>query len=270
LLDKLQRRFGRYAVPRVTEGLIACQVLTYILSLCKPGYVESIALVPRRVLDGQVWRLFTCVCEPPGGNPLCAFFFWYLFFLMGTVLESTWGAFRYNVFLLVGWLATVAASFLQLDAPASILFLQGSVFLAFAYLYPDFQLLLFFVLPVKVKWLALLQWIFYFSVMLFGNATEQIQTAAAICNFLLFFWRDILLHVRAGRWRMTQQANEIRAANKPRHTCAICGVTNLTDPKMSFRYCAKCAAAPCYCEAHLRAHEHVAAASDGGPTEASM
>ena len=125
------------------------------------------------------------------------------------------GAFRYNVFLLVGWLATVAVSFLQPDAPASIVFLQGSVFLAFAYLYPDFQLLLFFILPVKVKWLALLQWIAYFLVILFGSLIAKVLATASICNFLLFFWRDILLRMRAGRWRMSQQARQIRAAPRP-------------------------------------------------------
>ena len=98
--------------------------------------------------------MLTFVGEPPTTNLLFAFFFWYLFYLMGTVLESTWGAFRYNVYLLVGWAATVAVAFLQPNAPASISFLQASVFLAFAYLYPDFQILLFFILPVKVKWLA--------------------------------------------------------------------------------------------------------------------
>ena len=162
LLEKLQRRFGRFAVPHVTEGLIACQALTYFFCQSEPAFLERIALVPRRVLEGEVWRLFTFVCQPPPMNLVFALFFWYMFYLMGTALENTWGTFRYNVYLLVGWLATVSVSFLQPDAPASIGFLQGSVFLAFAYLYPDFQLLLFFILPVKVKWLALLQWIGYF------------------------------------------------------------------------------------------------------------
>jgi hypothetical protein len=268
LLDKLQRRFGRFAVPHVTEALIAFQVLAYILCQAKPEYIEAIALVPNRVLEGQGWRLVTFVCQPPGCNPLWAFFFWYLFFLMGTVLESTWGAFRYNAYLLVGWLATVAVSFLQPDAPASVVFLEGSVFLAFAYLYPNFQLLLFFILPVKVKWLALVQWIGYFLVMLFGPVIMQVLATASVCNFLLFFWRDILTRVRAGRWRMAQQANRIRAAHRPQHTCRICGATNLSDPGMGFRYCSKCAGAPCYCESHIRMHEHIVAASDADSVEA--
>ena len=184
-------------------------------------------------------------------------FFWYLFYLMGTALENTWGTFRYNVYLLVGWVATVAVSFLQPDAAASIGFLQGSVFLAFAYLYPDFQLLLFFILPVKVKWLALLQWIGYFYLLLVGDGMTQLLVLASVCNFVLFFWHDIFLRMKAGRRRMAHQAEQIRQANTPRHTCVVCGVTNLSDPKMSFRYCSKCAGSPCYCAEHIHAHQHV-------------
>jgi hypothetical protein len=265
LLDNLQRRLGRFAVPHVTEGLIACQVLAFLLCQGKPDFLKSIALVPNQVLQGEAWRLVTFVCQPPTMAPLWAFFFWYLFYLMGTVLESTWGTFRYNVYLLVGWLATVGVSFFQPDAPASIRFLQGSVFLAFAYLYPDFQLLLFFILPVKVKWLALLQWIGYALVMLFGSLTMQLMAAASVCNFALFFWYDVFLRVKSGQRRMALQAEQIRTAHAPRHTCVSCGVTNLSDPRMSFRYCSQCAGAPCYCAEHIHNHEHVIEESSRAP-----
>ena len=155
-LDKLQRRYGRYAVPHATEGLIVCQALTYLFCQSQPEFLARIALVPRFVLAGEIWRLVTFLCQPPPVVWWLAILFWYVFYLMGTALEHTWGAFRYDVYLLLGWLATVAVSFLQPDAAASIGFLQGSVFLAFAHLFPDFEFLLFLILPVKVKWLALL------------------------------------------------------------------------------------------------------------------
>ena len=262
LLDTLQRRFGRFAVPHVTEGLIACQVLAYFLCQGKPAFLADIALVPSRVLHGEVWRLLTFVADPPTTHLVFAFFFWYFFYLMGTVLESTWGAFRYNVYLLVGWAATVGVAFLQPNEPASIHFLQASVFLAFAYLYPDFQLLLFFILPVKVKWLALLQWAGYIYVLLFGSLTAQLLVAATACNFFLFFWREILLRARAGQRRMVRHAEEIRSVGKARHTCTVCGVTNLSDPQMSFRYCSKCAGTPCYCAEHINSHPHLIAESE--------
>ena len=261
LLDNLQRRFGRFAVPHVTEVLIACQAIAFFLQ--SQAFLANIALVPRRVLEGEAWRLFTFLCQPPPYNLLFALFFWYMFYLMGTALENTWGAFCYNAYLLVGWAATVAMSFLQPDAEASPEFLQGSVFLAFAYLYPDFQLLLFFILPVKMKWLGLLQWLYYLLLIMFGSLMTQLLVLASVCNFVLFFWHDIVLRMKAGRRRMAHQAKTIHQANTPRHTCAVCGATNVSDPEMSFRYCSKCAGAPCYCAEHLHNHEHTAGKLDG-------
>ena len=240
LLDRLERRFRRYAVPNLTVILIAGQVALYALGSPRPDLLERIAFIPARFLDGEIWRILTFVFDPPISNLFFAFFFWYLFYLMGTTLEHTWGTFRYNVFLLVGYVATVAAAFLMPQMPASVGFLQGSVFLAFAYLYPDFQLLLFFLLPVKVKWLALLQWIGYFLTIAFAPWIMKLMATAAVVNFFVFFGKDIALRVRSGKRRMESQASRIKARSTPRHRCAVCGITNLTHPDMDFRYCSEC------------------------------
>jgi len=258
ILDKLQRRFSRFAVPNVTVGLIVCQVAVYVAQFTHPGVLDKVALIPALVLQGEVWRLVSFLFQPPLDNPLFAFFFWYLFYLMGTALEQTWGVFRYNVFLLIGYLATVAVSFVTPEQPTFNVFLQGSVFLAFAFLYPDFQLLLLFLIPVKIKWLALLQWIGYFYALVFVPSWPiRLATLAAISNFLLFFWGDLLRRIRSGHWKMVHQADQIQQRDKPRHQCRICGRTEKTDPELSFRYCSKCAGSCCYCEEHLQDHEHL-------------
>lgn len=258
LLDRLQRRFGRYAVPHATEGLIVCQVLTFLLAMGEPSFVERLELVPRLVLHGEVWRLATFVCSPPLTNPLFALFFWYMFYLMGVALENTWGVFRYNVFLLSGYLATVAVSFLQPNQPASISFLQGSVFLAFAYLFPNFEILLFFILPVKIKWLAAITWITYAYAIIFGDWWVRLYVISSIFNFLLFFSRDLWDRVRTSHRRMSYEAKKLPEANVPRHTCAVCGINSNTHPKAGFRYCSKCDGGLCYCDEHIRNHVHVA------------
>ena len=194
LLDKIERRFRRFALPHLTIGLILCQVVVYAMSqgqMLKAGggdpqgqtVLDRIALVPDKVLEGQVWRLLTFVCEPPVTNVVFALFFWYLFYLMGEALELNWGPFRYNVYLLIGYLATVAVSFLTPQAPASIGFLEGSVFLAFAALFPDFVIHLFFLLPVKIKWLALLAWIGYFFALVFGDLDDTLAGAGVDLQF---------------------------------------------------------------------------------------
>ena len=94
LLDKLERRFGRYAVPNVTAYLLMGQVLTYVLIVIRPDFVVAISLVPELVLEGEVWRLVTFALVPALKHPFFMFIVWYLFFLMGTALEHYWGAFR--------------------------------------------------------------------------------------------------------------------------------------------------------------------------------
>ncbi len=269
LLEKIERRLGRFALPHLTMVLIACQVVVYAMAqgdLLKAGagggqretVIDRIALVPDKVLEGQVWRLLTFVCEPPVMNLLFAFFFWYLFYLMGEALELSWGAFRYNVYLLVGYFATVAVSFLTPDVPASIFFLQGSVFLAFAALFPDFVIQIFFLLPVKIKWLALLAWIGCFLTLVFGTWTTRLSALASVCNFLLFFGKDILYRLQRGQRHMALQASRIGARPKPYfHRCTVCGITDQSHPQADFRYCQECDGHRGYCMEHLRNHEHI-------------
>jgi hypothetical protein len=139
-------------------------------------------------------------------------------------------------------------------------YLLLSVLLAFAYLNPDFTLLLFFVLPVKIKWLALLQWLIYGYLVAVGPWPVRLLVLAATGNFLVFFAGDIIAQIRTGRRRLAHQPLAVVARSdtrEARHRCRICGKTELTDPKLDFRYCSKCAGNQCYCSGHIFAHEHV-------------
>lgn len=279
LLSRLNAKFGRYAVTNVTLFFIIGQVLMYVVAQLNPGQngvdiLERIQMYPHKVLGGEWWRLVTFLFDPPGSNPIFAFFFWYMFYLMGTTLEVSWGAFRYNMFLLVGYVAALAFAFgayfalhaagagAQLgivSLPAQNAFLYGTVFLAFARLYPDFTLYIFFILPVKIRWLALLQWIGYTYYFLFGPWMIKAMIVASVANYVLFFGRDIWLGMKQGHRRMRHQARAIKSPQRLVHQCRICGVTSEDAPQMQFRYCSKCGGDSCYCAEHLRTHEHVAA-----------
>jgi hypothetical protein len=259
-LDRLDRKFGRFGVPNVTAGFIALQVITYVITYPKPEIKHALLLIPVLVSQGEVWRLFTFLAVPPITNPIFAFFFWYLFYIMGTALESQWGTFRYNVYLLIGYLATVIVSFLTPFAPSSNAFLQGSVYLAFAFLYPDYQLYLFFILPVKIKWLALITWIYYFYVLVFGLWPEKLLVLSSICNFLIFFAGDIRQKISTGKRHMEFQAKQAASAHQesePFHRCVVCGITDITNPDMDFRYCPECKESSGYCTEHIRNHQHI-------------
>jgi hypothetical protein len=270
LLGRLENRFRRFAVPNVTLALIAGQIVIYALTYFGAGanpppgglplgqqLLNRLELIPDAVIKGEVWRVVTFVFVPPIDNVIFAFFFWYLFYLMGTALEHTWGAFRYNIYLLIGYIATVAASFILPQMPATNAFVQSSVFLAFAQLYPDFLLSIFFVVPVKIKWFALLTWIGYVFLLIVGDWTIRVMILASIANFLLFFSRDIKSRISSSHRRMMWQANRAAAPAFRVHCCAVCGTTSEDDRTMEFRYCSKCHGNLCYCSAHLRNHPHV-------------
>ena len=261
LLNKLERIFGRFAIPNLSLYLVAGQIAVFVFGWFDKISLGRFVLYPALV-PSQPWRLLTFLLVPPLMSPLFIAFAWWLFYIMGTALEDYWGVFRYNLFLFVGWLLTVAAAFLtpQLVAVDADAFLAGSVFLAFAYLNPDFELALFLILPVKIKWLALLTWAFYAVSFIRGDWGVRCQVLAATGNFFLFFGRDLFLTARLHRRRMTGEAKRFaQSRDEPaaRHRCRICGKTELTHPQLDFRYCSKCAGEQCYCSEHIFNHEHV-------------
>jgi hypothetical protein len=255
LLDNIEKKYRRYAVHNVTLYLVIGQVLFFVFALSGRFILERVVLVPERVLSGEWWRLFTFLFIPPVISPIFAFFAWYLFYLMGNALEGHWGAFRYNIFLLVGYVITVAVSFIMPLFPATNIFIGGSVFLAFAFLYPDFQLYILFILPIKIKWLALLTWIGYAYEVLFGSWSTRLFVLASISNFLLFFGSDIAWKMKSGKRVMAVQAKQFSGRKEAFHTCAACGITDLSHPQMEFRYCSECGGLG-YCKDHIANHEH--------------
>ena len=265
LLSRLERALGRFALPDLSLYLVLGQVMVLGFALLGHFDAEIIALRPAAVYAGQWWRVFTFVLLPPVtqvsmAGAIFLAFGWYLFYLMGGALEQHWGVFRYNVFLLLAWLLTVAASAVTPAAYASNGYMAATVFLAFAYLNPDFVMYIFFILPVKIKWLALLQWLGYGFVLVVGPWPARLLVLAATGNFLIFFAGDIRDRIRAGRRRMAHQAGVFAASQderEARHRCRVCGKTDLTHPQLDFRYCSKCAGNQCYCPDHIFNHEHV-------------
>ena len=255
LLDSLEKKFRRFAVSNVTIYLILGQAIFFILHLSGRLVLDRIVLIPALVLAGQWWRLITFLFIPPLTNPIFAFFAWYLFYLMGGALEGHWGAFRYNAFLLAGYIVTVAVSFVFPFYAATNIFIGGSVFLAFAALFPEFQIYIFFILPVKMKWLALLTWFGYAYQFIVGSWPMRLLVLASISNFLLFFGKDILLRMKSGNRRMITKAREVSRKKEAFHRCTICGVTDISDPGMEFRYCPECNGLG-YCKGHIMNHVH--------------
>lgn len=253
-LHRLERTFGRFAIPNLSLYLVIGQVFVFLLALLGRDLSPVMVLHGAQVLDGEAWRLFTFVFVPDiltskALSLVLVVLGWYMFYLMGGALEHFWGAFRYNCFILTGWVLTVLVTFIFPLAPAQTIFIAGCVFLAFAYLNPNFELLLFFVLPVKIKWLALILWLRFGYVFVVGDMADRLMILAAVGNFLLFFTGEIMQRSKAGKRRAEYQAKQTaeRESVEPRHTCVVCGKNDRTHPREDFRYSDD---DKCYCSEH--------------------
>jgi membrane associated rhomboid family serine protease len=264
LLERLERRFGRYAPGNLTWYLVGLQGVVFFLEMLRPGTLALLQLDPARVRQGELWRLVTFALQPPSLQPFWLLFALYWLHTMGTALEQHWGAFRYTLYWLVGVLATTAMAFgFSLPAgSADNSYLLMSLFLAFATLWPDYKILVFFVLPVPVKWLALLDGVGLLYELSRLDGLQKLLPLVALGNYLLFFLPTLVGTLRGG----VRQASRARAYQQFRHKleddaprvrrCATCGVTD-EDRSVDFRVCSceACGGKPTdYCLAHATNH----------------
>lgn len=261
-LRTIERHLQPLAFPHAILALVVGQTFFYLSDLL--GLIDGSRLVLAwsLVAGGEWWRLASFILVPPAASPIFIAFALYILYLLGTALENEWGVLRLNLFLLCGWALTVVAAWIVPQSVVTNAFIGGSIFLAFAYLNPNYVFYIFFVLPVKVKWLALLTWLYFGYVLIAGGPAARILVLASTGNFLIFFGARIVNDLRTGKRHMRGQiqrraALREAAAAGPRHRCTVCVKNSDTHPNEDFRYCSKCAGDRCYCEAHLRDHVHV-------------
>ena len=271
-LDKLERKLGRYAIPNLTVYLLAGYVIGFAVMNFMPSLLNWLTLEPGLVIRGQVWRIISWVLIPPSTNLISLIFLVLLYYSLGSALERTWGTFRYNVYIFSGILFTVVAAFLLYGAlyliygvefSLSSVGLIMSIFLAFAAIYPDMEVLLYFILPIKMKWMALVyaaMAVYYF---IQGGLATRVAIAASLLNFVIFFlssrnMRRFGPREQARKAKFKKQSRpHMTYAGGARHRCAVCGRTELDDPNLEFRFCSKCRGNYEYCQDHLFTHEHV-------------
>ncbi|GKU27751.1 rhomboid family intramembrane serine protease [Clostridium folliculivorans] len=265
-LNKLERKFGRFAIKNLMMYIVGANLFVYLVDylfrgngLSQTSLSYKLAFIPSLVLKGEVWRIITFIFIPPASSPIFIIFVLYFYYMIGSALENEWGSFKFNIYYFVGVIGTIIAGFISGGASGEYLTL--SLFLAFAYVYPDYQILLFFILPIKIKYLAWLDAAFLALSFFGGGLDAKLAIVAALINFVLFFGKDILSRGKHGSYAYN---NKKRFKNKTkniklvwRHKCEICGITENDDPTMEFRYCSICEGNHEYCINHLRNHEHV-------------
>lgn len=257
-LNKLERRFGRLAISGLMYYIIILNAIVFFfMYLDKSGTIYNmLTLEPSLVMQGQIWRLVTYIFIPPTTSPLFIVFVLLFYYMVGVGLEQEWGSFKFNLYYLVGMLATTIAAFLT-GGGATAVYLNLSLFLAFAYLFPDNEILLFFIIPLKIKYLAWFNWAFIAYTVLTQPLPEKVVAVVSITNYLLFFGPDLLRHTQRRRQVSENRKKFYTEYVPPVHACEYCGMTEKTDPNMEFQHCPECDPQYEYCTKHIQIHQHV-------------
>ena len=279
-IDKLERKFGRFGVENLTMYVIICYVVGYFLAYFNPSLLSLLSLEPALILRGQIWRIITWVIYPPSMSNVLWFVIAIVFFYypIGTSLERTWGSFRYTLYIFSGILFSVIGAFILyfitgaygIGSLFNTYYISLSVFLAYAMSYPDMQILLWFVIPIKMKWMAIVYGVMVLYDMItylrMGLWVYVVPIIASLLNFVLFFFstRNMQRYNpkevhrrREFKKAVAQSRVNPTTGGITKHKCAICGRTEKDDPNLEFRFCSKCNGNYEYCQDHLFTHQHV-------------
>ncbi len=287
-LNKLERKIGRYAIPNLIVWMIGAYTIGFVLYTVSPGILNLLTLSPYHILHGQIWRLFTWVLMPTESNLIFLLIMALFYYQLGTTLERTWGTFRFNVYIFSGMIFTVIGAFVlyaiyyvqNLSAitamPAlaanlssslgwgySVNYINMSIFLAFAVMYPDMQVMLYFIIPIKMKWMAIVYGVLIMYNFVMSGWAGRISIVMSMLSFIVFFLSTRNLkrytpHEVHRRQRFKAQMREPRPGSGiTKHKCAVCGRTELDAPELEFRFCSKCEGNYEYCSDHLFTHQHI-------------
>lgn len=261
LLARLERRWGRVAIPNLIGFIVGGTAIVWLLSLLRPEFQSRLILDIHAVGRGEIWRLVTFLFLP-AVRPEPSSIIWeavdlYFTWWVGSSLEQHWGAFKFDVYYLLGAIATIAAAIVF--GPMRNFWLNWSLVFAFATVFPDVQILLFFVLPIRVKWLGIFAaaaFVYFFAA---GDANERAAIAASVVTYALFFadhwWslarnRRVVVHQRARRAEFEPVASVFG-----RRVCAICGASEADGADVRVCSCEKCGGKPrTLCLEHARNH----------------
>ncbi len=199
LLTRLEYKLGRFAIRNLMTVIVGVMGLVFMLDYIFIARIEMpfssyLAFDRAAVLSGEVWRVITFALIPPDSSPFFIFFSLYFYWMIGSVLETEWGAFKFNAFYLCGIIGTIASGFIT--GYATNYYLNMSLFFAFALLYPEFELRLFFVIPVKIKYLAFADLVLFVLALILLPWPHKAAIVIALANVLLFFGGNLISEIK--------------------------------------------------------------------------
>ena len=276
-IDRFSIKHRRFGLRNLMLYFIIAYGAVYLLSMMDTTYTVQNFIVfnPALILRGQIWRLITWVFYPSTSNIIFTAIMLYFYYFIGSTLEREWGTPKFNIYYLFGILMHVVFAFVVWLIAGQVVFIDSSflnlsMFFAFAVFYPDQRVLLFFFIPIKIKWLALVDAAFFLITIVSSILNHQyfyiIVPIAAVMNFLVFCLDDLMRYLRPYKTRTSAQTINFKRAAKQkmreesaqpyRHKCSVCGKTDADYPNLEFRYCSKCNGYHCFCIEHINNHVH--------------
>ncbi len=248
VLNSMENRFGRFAIPGLVAIIAGFQAAVWILLQVKPEFIYSLVLVPQLVWMGEFWRLVTWIFIPGTFNPLWMLVAVYLMMTISAVMDRAWGPFRTNLYIF-GGAASMVAGAMFFNSPPIGLTLYSSIFIAFACIVPDYELSLFFILPVKVKYLAMVMGAILLLTFI-GKPDSRGSVFFSMLNFMIAFGPGLIKSMKQ-RAVVMERRSRFESANRSDtphfHKCHQCGKTDMDDPHLDFRvtddgeeYCTVC------------------------------
>lgn len=275
-VDRFCAKHPRFGIPNLMLFIVIGNAIVYLFSMMDTtglfrGYLY---FIPSRIVAGEVWRLFTFVLIPQGGNVFFVALFLYFYYFIGNTLENTWGSGKFTIYYFSGVILNIIFGFLVwgiTGAPSRAMVLDAhyinlSMFFAFATLYPDTRVMLFFFIPIKIKWLALVNALYFLYIFRITSFPMNFLPIIAILNYLVFCREDLSRTLRPMKYRMSRQnmsfKSKVKKAEKQSSSrsytrkCAVCGRTDAEYPGLEFRYCSRCEGYHCFCLDHINNHVH--------------
>ena len=273
---------NNFGIANLTLFLVIGYAIGYILQLVSPNLLAYLTLDANAILKGQIWRLVTWLVVPPFSFDFLTLLMLYFYYRIGTLLENVWGTAKYSRYILGGIVLTIISNFLLLaylkygmgltgelldyycamgSTVFSTSYVNLAIFMGYAATFPNMMMLVFFVLPVKMKVWGIIELLVLVYMFITGNIFSKFVIGAALINIGIFLLTNKVAINPKQFIRQQNFKKEVKQATKitpkNRHKCTICGQTEESNPDLEFRFCSKCNGNYEYCSNHLFTHEHI-------------
>ena len=282
-MNSLRRRIDRFCVLHPNFGIpnlmlyivignIAFYLLSLFSSLNNTSFYSILSFSWAGLKQGQLWRLLSFSFLPTDTRPFWLLVSCYFYYWIGSTLEREWGTAKFTIYYLSGVLLTALGAVITSLITgydwqvAGATYVNFAMFFAFATLYPDAQVLLFFFIPVKIKWLAYIDAAFFIFEMIATPFPFNLLPLIAMFNYFIFFGADLISELRSKRVHYSKttvnfnrEKQKIKYEQRQKnytYKCSVCGRTDVDFPNLEFRYCSKCAGYHCFCQDHINNHVH--------------